>query len=431
MRFKIIKKLNFSKLLTWFYALIIVALTALFFTNDFGLVDIRKTSVIVGTGLDVTDKGIKVTAQLAVPQPSENGENTQFTEVDGEGKTVADALKEINAKTGFYPKLIFCKLIVLGESCKDSNIFELLDYFYRNEYTQLSPVIAMCKGEAGKLLGEKLPFGNTATVSIGRILSDEGKKSGNVSTVNLKIIGVGQYSQSNSCYMPYIESKTTGGEQSNEQGSSSGSGGSSSGGQSGSSSGSGGSSSGGQSGSSSGSQGSSSGDSSGSTEFICNKTAIFKDGKFAGILTEEQAFALNLINNQIRHVFVPCESEGDTYTLGLRNCNGGIKLSVEGGLPKLTVRFSGTAQVQDVNKPTPPEQAAEVKSLSQNLLNGGRTALMGYFDDLLKVLKSADCDALGIKKLLHRYNYKYYEQLKDEVLQTMQIEYDIKLKSSG
>ncbi|MGN0814694.1 MAG: Ger(x)C family spore germination C-terminal domain-containing protein [Candidatus Coproplasma sp.] len=417
MKFKRLKKLNFSKLLTWFYALIIVALTFLFFTNDFGLVDIRKTSVIVGTGLDVTENGIKVTAQLAVPQPSENGENTQFTEVEGEGKTVADALKEINAKTGFYPKLIFCKLIVLGESCKDRNIFELLDYFYRNEYTQLTPVVAMCKGEAGRLLGEKLPFGNTATVSIGRILSDEGKKSGNVSTVNLKIIGEGQYSPSGSCYMPYIESKTSGGEQSKEEGGASG----------GSSGEQGGSSSGGSSGGQSGSQG----DSGGSTEFLCNKTAIFKDGKFVGILDEEQAFALNLINNEIRHVFVPCESEGDIYTVGLRNCNGGLKLSTEGGTPRLKVSFSGTAQVQDVNKPTSPEQAAEVKSVSDSILNGCRTALMGYFDDLIKTLKGADCDALGIKKLLYRYNYSSFEKLKDGVLQNMQVEYDVNLKSSG
>lgn len=412
MKFSRLKKLNFSKLLTWFYALIIILLSALFFTNDFGLVDIRKTSVIIGAGLDVTDGGIKVTAQLAVPQPSENGENTQFTEVEGEGKTVADALKEINAKTGFYPKLIFCKLIILGESCQDRNIFELLDYFYRNEYTQLSPVVAMCKGEAGKLLGEKLPFGNTATVSIGRILSDEGKKSGNVSTVNLKTLGVGQYSASGSCYMPYIESRSTGGQSGEEQGQGS-------------------SSSGGQSGSSSGGQGGSQGDSSGSTEFLCNKTAIFTDGKFSGILSKEQAFALNLLNNRIRHVFVPCESEGDVYTLGLRNCNGGVKLSVDGGLPRLKVKFSGTAQVQDVNKPTPPDQAAGVKSVSDGILNGCRTALMGCFDDLLKQLKQADCDALGIKQLLYRYNYGYFEKLKDDVLQTMLVEYDINIKSSG
>lgn len=415
MKFSRIKKLNFSKLLTWFYALVIILLTFLFFTNDFGLVDIRKTSVIVGVGLDVTDAGIKVTAQLAVPQPSESGENTQFTEVEGEGQTVADALKEINAKTGFYPKLIFCKLIVLGESCRNSDVFELLDYFYRNEYTQLTPVVATCKGEAGKLLGEKLPFGNTATVSIGRILSDEGKKSGNVSTVNLKIIGEGQYSPSGACYMPFIESRTSGGQSQEQQGS---------GGQSGSSSG-------GQGGSSSGGQGGSQGDSSGSTEFLCNTTAIFRDGKFVGVLNKEQSFALNLINNQIRHVFVPCESEGDTYTLGLRNCSGGLKLSVDGGMPCLTVRFSGTAQVQDVNKPTPPEQAAQVKSVSEEILNGCRTALMGYFDSLINELKKTDCDALGVKKLLLRYNYADFEGLQEKLLQTMRVDYDINVKSSG
>ena len=94
-----------------FYWAVIIALLGLYFTNDFGLVDLHKTSVIVAVGIDAEDEDVIVTAQVAVPQPSQSGENIQYTQVQGRGLTVADCLNEINSKTGFYPKLLFCKLI--------------------------------------------------------------------------------------------------------------------------------------------------------------------------------------------------------------------------------------------------------------------------------------------------------------------------------
>ena len=87
-----------KKLSVIIYWAIIIALIGLFFTNDFGLVDIRKTSIIVAVGVDTQDGEVQVTAQLAVPQPAENGENIQYTQVQGSGITVADALNEINSK---------------------------------------------------------------------------------------------------------------------------------------------------------------------------------------------------------------------------------------------------------------------------------------------------------------------------------------------
>ena len=63
-----------KKLSVLVYWAIIIVLIGLFFTNDFGLVDIRKTSIIVAVSVDVEDDEVQVTAQLAVPQPSENGE---------------------------------------------------------------------------------------------------------------------------------------------------------------------------------------------------------------------------------------------------------------------------------------------------------------------------------------------------------------------
>ena len=418
------KKISLKRVASIIYAVVIISMSFLFFTNDFGLVDIRKTAVIIGAGIDLTDGGVSVTAQVAIPQPSENGENTQYIEVEGEGVTVADALNEINKKTGFYPKLVFCKLLILGESCSDGNIFEILDYFYRDDYTQLTPVIAMCKGSAGQLLASKMRFGNTATVSIERLLSDEAKKSGNVSTVNLKVIGIHDHSPSNACYMPYIRSQSQSAEGGSSGSGSSGDSGGASGGQSSGGSSSGQGSGGSQSGPDSGGGGNS------PQEFLCDRTAIFRNGMFAGVLTEEQTFALNLIKNNVRHIFVPCQADGNTYTLGMRNCRGSVAVRVDNGVPKVQISFNAVVQISDVDRAEDAESASE-GVVPDAVLAGGVEAIMNDFSDLLSALRAADCDVLELKTLLYRFNYSNYAQFADSILSDAEVSFDINLRSAG
>ena len=193
------------------YVILFTVLAFLFFTNDFGLLDLRKTSVVIGIGLDIEDEEVVLTAQLAVPQPAENGENTKFNVVTGNGITVADALIDVNVKTGFYPKLEFCKLIVLGESCFKRDVGDLLDYFYRSEYTGLTLNVAACEGNAGELINQQFPCGNSATDVIDKLLSSEAQASGNVSVATLKDIGEKLFSPSESFYMPFLKDGILGG----------------------------------------------------------------------------------------------------------------------------------------------------------------------------------------------------------------------------
>ena len=51
------KKFKISYLTAAFYWILIIFLTGLFFTNDFGLVDIHKTSIITAVGIDNVEIG--------------------------------------------------------------------------------------------------------------------------------------------------------------------------------------------------------------------------------------------------------------------------------------------------------------------------------------------------------------------------------------
>ena len=60
-----------------YYIVIIAFLVFLFFSNDFGLLDVQKTAIITAAGIDREGDTFIVTSQLAIPQSSSQGKQTQ------------------------------------------------------------------------------------------------------------------------------------------------------------------------------------------------------------------------------------------------------------------------------------------------------------------------------------------------------------------
>ncbi len=423
------RKWNFSRASVFIYVLLFIALLGLFFTNDFGLVDIHKSAIITAVGVDMEEDEVQVTAELAVPQPSQSGENIKYTQVQGSGLTIADALNEINAKTGFYPKLQFCDLILIGESCRERELFGLLACFYRKNFSELTALVATCEGKASDMLALKSEVDDMTSEAISKVLSDEIKKSANANPMNLKSIAVTHYSKSAACYMPYIEVNNQGTSENGGNGESIGGEGGNQGGQSG---GGGGSSSGGG-GESGGSQGGSSqgggGGSEQPVEFTARKTAVYSNGEFKGILDEQQSFALSALQNDIHLAVLPCDADDVHYTLGMKNVSGGVKLKVNEGVPELTVSFKAKAKINGARKKLDPHQIIFDDVVSDSVLKGAEEELKTRFSDLIETCREADCDILGIKEQLYKGEEKYYEAFKDDILTRMQIKYEVEVGS--
>lgn len=385
------------------YLLIFAVLAFMFFTNDFGLLDLRKTSVVIGVALDTEGDDVVLTAQLAVPQPAENGENTKFNIVTGTGPTIASALNEINVKTGFYPKLVFCKLIVIGESCFDRDLKTLLDYFFRNEYTGLTLSVAACEGKASELIAQQFPCGNSATDVIDKLLSDEARASGNVSTTTVKALGEKLFSPSECAYMPYLENGIL-----EEEG-----GGGEGGGESGGSGGGGG-----------GSQ------QCEESELVCDKCAVFSEGVCKGVLSKDQTFALNLLYGDVRHAFMESGESGEGHVLGLRDCKGDVGFKVEGDSAMLELKFAATVKIQDDERGFSPEKVKE-GGVKDEILRTGEDTVCALFESLFNEIKSLGCDVFGLRTKLYKNYYGKYEALKDGIYDNLEFKCAVRLKSSS
>lgn len=205
-----------NKFWTRLFIVAAAILLLLFFSNDFGLIDIQKTAVIAAIGIDSaeTDGACDMTVQIAVPDQSGNGMASNVT-VKG-ASSVNDAITEVNRKTGWYPSLVHCRLLLLGEKLTEKDVFDFLGFFLRSEFIDDSCLVAVCEGRAEEALTASSPVRELTAVSISKVLSSSSQKTGAVSVMILRDFAKGYYSPAASGYLPYISVKR---EAQSEQGS--------------------------------------------------------------------------------------------------------------------------------------------------------------------------------------------------------------------
>ena len=196
-----------NKFWTRLFIIAAAVLLLLFFSNDFGLIDIQKTAVVAAIGIDAAEQeGLcDVTAQIAVPDQSGNGKASNVT-VKNAG-TVNDAITEFNRKTGWFPSLVHCKVLLLGEKTAERDVFEVLAFFLRSNFIDDSCLVAVCEGRADEALRAASPVGELTAVSVSKVLSSTAQKTGAVCVMILRDFAKGYYSESASGYLPFISVK--------------------------------------------------------------------------------------------------------------------------------------------------------------------------------------------------------------------------------
>ena len=121
----------------------------LFFTHDFGLIDIEHTAIIVALGIDRgDDEKYEISAQIAVPQASTSSSSNSESIISAKGSTIGEAIDKIAVNTGWYPLFAFCNLIILGESSLNGNVMDVINFFIRSDRIPDSASLCACEGTA-------------------------------------------------------------------------------------------------------------------------------------------------------------------------------------------------------------------------------------------------------------------------------------------
>lgn len=392
----------------------------LFFSNDFGLIDIEKTAIITAVAIDLTENGeYKITAQIAVPEATDTNTENERAQISGKGSTVGAAIKNIGDTSGWFPQLCFCNLIIVGGEFADYNIIKVLDYFSKTLRVQDSALIVMAEKEAVELLKLSTPLDNISSFALQKIILKNAGLNRDVAVCDVKCFCTGYYSDAGSSVMPIV--KVISQKSENEKSSAESAGGGSEGG-------SGGSSAGGSSG------GSESGGAKGDAIFNANTTALFLNGKKVGELDEELTMALNAITKdfssttfEVKDVFNGAENENFLLTVFKCEAKRQFAVSEEGIL--LTVTLDVYAKISDENATFSDLDYIKNITLPHYVKERAEEDFKKRLTDLIRTEIQTKCDFLDIKKELYRKHHSYYALYKDNFLENL--EYKVTVNFSG
>ena len=424
--------LNTPKHTLFYYLALVFILICMFFSNDYGMLDVQKTAIVLAVGVDREDDTFILTSQIAVPESSKQGKATQTVELVSRGKTIADAFRQINAKTGWYPKLVFCKLIVLGEKTLEKNAMDALDFFSLDEYMSDNCLVACCDGLAKDILNTQALIDSAGSIAISKVLSTHAERVGTALPASLRQFCIGYFGKSKSGFLPIVQTQPqqeqVGGSGGSSGSGSSGSSGNQSGGDSSSSGGSGGGS--GGSGSSAGSGGGSAG--SGGAEkqekpvFSASRTALIVEGKRVGELSEEETFAVCAVKRELKLAGFSVQNEDGVCTLSIKNNAPSSKLQLGAdGRATMQISLTLTAGLLDYSTARDLNDLTDAGDVPATVFPLAAKKLKAQISSAYEKCRSCGCDVFELNSLLFKKHPKRFEALQKNALQESVLEVNV------
>lgn len=380
----------------------------MFLSNDFGIIDIEKTAIVTAVAIDYKDDEYFVTLQIAVPEATDSNTENQKALLSGTGSTVGGAIKDIGNLSGWFPKLSFCNLIILGNSFANQNVIETLDYFAKTLRIQDSAVIVFAEKTAKEAIDTSSPLDNISSFAIQKILLKDAGLDRDIMLTDIRKFAVGYYSRNSACTLPILKtiSQESGGS-SNESGGEE----QSKGGQ-------------GQSGQNYGNKGQS--------LYNLTNTAVFKNGKYAFTLSEDQTFAFNVIKGKVTESLYHLDNvdeDGTNYLLSILRNSHKIKLDLSSDKPKVIVDLNVYCKITDVKKPNTGSTYASNSPLPEIVKTTAETKLKSEIESLFDLQEKYGVDFINLDDLLYKYHHKHYKKFNDALISDFDLEVNVNFSS--
>ena len=399
--------MNFKK--AKFIMIILAFIFVFFFSSDFGLIDVEKTSIITAFAIDKDDQGYSVSAQIAVPEATDTNSENQKALLTGKGSTIGSAIKDLGDISGWYPKLSFCNLIIVGKDFESENVIKILDYFAKTLRIQDSALVAFTNEKAEELLKVASPLDNISSFAIQKVLLKASGFDSDIAPVDIKTFCSMHYSRAHSSFMPLIKKipsdesqqntndkaiNTSNGGQSNQQGQTK---------------------------------------TDGKYLFNAKTTALFKEGVKVGQLDENLTLVFNALTKPIDGTTISvdnvfCEN-GQTcnYLLQVMSSNPSINLVVDNNGPTLKINLSLYCKINDQNAENSDRSLSENLPLPTPLIEKTESMLKEQIKELVDTSVHTECDFFTLKEKLYRFNHSQYSRFKDNILQKLETQICVKV----
>ena len=355
-----------------------------------GTTDIEKRAIVQIVGIDIENKQYKVSMQIFAPDGEmlEKKGGAKADVVTGTGNSIYYAIKEIEMKTGKEVFLGHNMLLFLGESARNENINDLLEYFTQSEYVFPGLDIVMTNGKAYDFVSLKLSTGLISSQTMEDILKVS-IQNGNAKraqlaqvvadvrqiqkTTAIPIVDITEIAQDVQVNSDSEDKKTQ------------------------------------------------------DTKVLSfSKTAVFKDNRYIMSLDKEQTMGLKWLTNEVKNAFSSIDVNGvpvgisiDKAKTTLRPHITGDKVVIDTQI-KISATASGNLSLISKNN-------SELESLIKNKIKNQIVSQCENTQNIL--LKKYKADVLDIEKLLRYYQRSFYLESRDDYERVLEnTSYDISIK---
>ena len=375
-----------------------------YFANDSALIDIEKTAIVVAIGIDETEDGYEVTAQIAVPQSTETASENNDAVLTAKGKTVFEAIENVGSRSGWHQKLSFCGMVILGRSVAERSAVAIVDHIIESEKFENSTLLIVADATAREILFSTTPLDAVSSFALQKIVLKNEWMTDPVNVTNVKTFAAAHYSASNSAFLPVV--KVIKGDNQGKEGASSAVT-ASTGSQEGSDS------SEGAGGSGSGS-GSGSGGKPETVIFDASSTALFKNGKYVCTLDKRHTQALYLIKGSVKNNYASIENDGENDYLYIDKCRKSFSVDVKDA-PTVNISLKLYLRKIDSSKATLLNENDE-DIPSEKLLSATKSQYEKTIKELCETLCRYDCDVLGVKEYNRKFNPSFFRRNENSTL---------------
>ena len=402
-----------------FLLLTVLILLTFFLSNDLELINVEKTSIITAIAVDKEESDYLITAQVAVPEATDTNTENQKAQLSGKGKTVGEAIKDLGNTSGWFPKLAFCNLIILGNEIANENVVKVLDYFAKTLRVQDSALVVLAEKSGKEILSLSTPLDNISSFAVQKIVLKTIGFDADVSHNDIKTFCTGYYSLNSSSYLPIIKVISADNGSGSEGESADNSSGSSS--------------------SSSSPSSSSQGDkakgsnSDSNNLFDVRTTALFKDGKKVGELNRDLTYTFNAFNASLTGTSlsipdVPLNDNLANYFITIFDEKHSFKVTANEKEVNLDFDLSLYCKITDVDVPGTDDALSTNYPLPQPLIEKTQKMLTENIQNLVEKSIETGCDFLKIKEKLYRYNNSKYSLFKDNYLSKLNVKINVDVK---
>ena len=401
---------------TYFLPILIAFAMLLFFTHDFGLIDIEHTAIIVALGVDKNKANTEyeISAQIAIPQASADNASESESVISAKGQTIGEALDKIAVNTGWYPLFSFCNMVILGENALKGNVMDSVNYFIRTDRLPDSAAICACEGSAKDLLLTDTPLDSVSSFALEKILEQDYAKLDRIANVNIKNFADGYFSKSQRGFLPYVKTIPSGDAENASKGGNNGSGSQKEG----------------------GNTGKGENAESKSNIYDASSAIIFSEGKAVGMLAPEETLLFNLKDKNSIDTFFKIDEakihgQKTPVLVELDETKKKYGFKFENGKPVYEITLEFQCRVVSANADMPVSELFPSAKASDEILRATEKKITETLEKIYRKIQLADCDLFGIKNTLYRFHYPRYDELKDNIIRSTVLKTNVVCKAKS